>query len=93
MEPVLYRGWLIESTDQFSGYSFCCYRSTLEERPDNLDARYETPQQAILAAKSCIDRRIAQQAVSHCYSLFQTGQLAIEDFVPIERIILNTLSA
>ncbi len=92
MEPVLYRGWLIESTDQSPGYSFCCYRSTLEERPD-LDVLYQTSQQAVLAAKSCIDRRITQQAASHCYSLFQTGQLAIEDFVPIERIILNTLSA
>jgi hypothetical protein len=93
MEPVLYRGWLIESTDRgLGGYSFCCYRSTVEELPGS-ELLYATPQQAVLAARSCIDRRIAQQASFHCYSLFQTGQLAIEDFVSIERIILNTLSA
>jgi hypothetical protein len=89
MDSVIYRSWLIETTHQPSGYTFRCYTSL----PGNLSSPevYPSSEGAIIAAQRWIDQTLASQAVQHCRSIFQTGQLAIEDLLSMEEIILSTV--
>jgi hypothetical protein len=89
MDSVIYRSWLIEATQQPSGYTFRCYASL----PGNHSSPevYSSPESAIIAAQGWIDQTLASKAVQHCHTIFQTGQLAIEDLLSIEEIILDTV--
>jgi hypothetical protein len=89
MDSVIYRSWLIEATQQSSGYTFRCYASL----PGNYSSPevYSSPESAIDAAQGWIDQTLASKAVEHCRTIFQAGQLAIEDLLSIEEIILDTV--
>jgi hypothetical protein len=89
MDSVIYRSWLIEATQQPSGYTFRCYASL----PGNYSSPevYSSPESAIDAAQGWVDQTLASKAVQHCHTIFQAGQLAIEDLLSIEEIILGTV--
>jgi hypothetical protein len=89
MDSVIYRSWLIEATQQHSAYQFQCYDSLAGNFSS--PQTYPSPESAIEAAQEWIDQTLASKAVQHCRSLFQTGQLAIEDLLSMEEIILSTL--
>jgi hypothetical protein len=89
MDSVIYRSWLIEATQQPSGYTFRCYASL----PGDYSSPevYSSPESAIDAAQGWVDQTLASKAVQHCHTIFQAGQLAIEDLLSIEEIILGTV--
>ncbi len=89
MDSVIYRSWLIEATQQRSGYQFRCYDDLAGSFSSS--EIYSSPESAIVAAQGWIDQTLASKAVQHCHSIFQTGQLAIEDLLSMEEMILSTL--
>lgn len=89
MDSVIYRSWLIEATQHLSGYTYRCYATLLGNFSSS--EVYSSPESAISAAQGWVDQMLASEAVKHCHTIFQSGQLAPEDLHSIEEIILNTL--
>ncbi len=86
----LYRDWLIELNLGPEGYAFRC-RLAQDNLFVNSEVFYFTPEAALEAAHSAADLESARLAAQRCYDFYRSGELTIDEYELIERLIMQAI--